>query len=356
VKKLFLFAVYVLPMFASGCTRAIGPHLVVRDRTQYSESISDSWKDQTLLNIVKLRYSDPPTFVNVASIVASYSLVQNASAGGTIQAPSNSTVLGASGSYSNSPTITYTPLTGSKFIKDLMTPLPPESVFFAIQAGVPADSIMFSALTAINGLKNQESTGAGMTPADPEFHQVRALLRKVQVSGAVRMYVRVEPDKRETSLLAFRTRNIPPETLADVLELRRLLHLNADATEFKLVFGPVNSNDNEVAVLTRSILSLMKTMAAQVEVPPEDLAQHLAFPGFEENKDNEDIVRLIRIHGGKAKPVNFFVAVNYHDTWFWIDNGDFPSKEVFSTMMLLFTMADTNPKENPLPIVTIPAH
>jgi hypothetical protein len=237
-----------------------------------------------------------------------------------------------------------------------MIPLPPASVFFAIQSGMNAEPIMYSTLTSINGLKNQEATGTGMTPADPEFHRVRALVRKIQISGAVRTYVKVQPDKQAANILAFRTKDVPPETLADILELRHLLHLNPDATEFNLVFGAAPSSDTEIAVVTRSILGLLKTMAAQVEVPPDDLAQHFAFPGFEQVKNDTSFIQLIRIHSGKSKPSNSFVTVSYSGSYFWIDKGDLQSKEVFSLMMLLFTMADTNPKESPLPIVTIPAH
>src|SRR6187455_233183 len=67
----------------SGC-RSIGPATVARDRFEYSSSISESWKRQTLLNIVKLRYLDPPIFVDVGQIVAGYSLETSFSAGGSL--------------------------------------------------------------------------------------------------------------------------------------------------------------------------------------------------------------------------------------------------------------------------------
>lgn len=354
VTKLVLVSVCGLALLITGCTRALGPRTMVRDRAQYSESLSDSWKDQTLLNIVKLRYMDPPTFVDIGSIVASYSLQQNASVGGTIQSPNGAAVLGASGTYSNSPTITYTPLTGSKFIRSMMVPLPPQSIFFSIESGTPADAILFATLASINGLRNQEATFEGLAPADSDFHRMRQLVRKIQLSGAVRMYVKEDEKKQTTNLLTFRTEQVPPETLADIKELRRLLHLDPNANEFKLVFAPVSSSDTEIAVMTRSVLGLMKIMAAQVEVPDDDLAQHRAYPGFEVGRDQKDLIRLIRIQSSKSKPTNSFVTVSYRGNYFWIDDSDLKSKHMFSLMMMFFTLADPGEREN-LPLITIPA-
>src|SRR5262249_44750495 len=125
------------PVLASllflGC-RSIGPGTVPRDRSDYSSSISESWKRQTLLNIVKLRYLDPPIFVDVGQIVAGYTLETGLTAAGSL--PENASfggdtaTFGGSVRYTDRPTITYTPLTGNKFVKALLTPLPPDSVFF----------------------------------------------------------------------------------------------------------------------------------------------------------------------------------------------------------------------------------
>ena len=58
MKSISAFVVGKLVLLISSCSRAVGPRAMVRDRTQYSASLSDFWKDQTLLNIVKLRYAD----------------------------------------------------------------------------------------------------------------------------------------------------------------------------------------------------------------------------------------------------------------------------------------------------------
>jgi hypothetical protein len=354
--KPLALAVFVLASCSTGCLHPrIGPQSLPRDRGAYSTSLADSWKEETLLNIVKVRYLDPPIFVDVGNIVASYTLAQTASVGGTIQGGGSNGTLGGSVGLSNSPTITYTPLTGNAYIKGLITPISPEVLFSAIQNGMPADSVLFSSFISINGLRNQSVSLSGITPADPGFHRVRALMREIQVSGAVRLYVKENGNKEETRIIALRTEDIPPAIQADIVELRRLLHLNPETTEFVLTSAPLPSNNGEFAVQTRSIIDLIKNMAAQVEVPPEDQSRHRAFPGFETGHDTPGVVPIIRIRSSKQKPNDAFVAVHYRNDWFRIDDDDLASKAVFAQLMELFTMIDTGPRQNQ-PVVTIPAH
>ena len=135
-----------LSMALTGC-HSIGPGSVARDRFDYSSSLGESWKRQTLLNIVKLRYLDPPIFVDVGQIVSGYTLQTGVGVNGTLSSDKavQGDFLSANGQavYTDRPTITYTPLTGNKFIKSLMTPLPPDAVFFTIQSGWPADAVLF---------------------------------------------------------------------------------------------------------------------------------------------------------------------------------------------------------------------
>jgi len=341
-------------LLLSGC-KSIGPATVARDRYHYSSSISESWKRQTLLNIVKLRYLDPPIFVDVGQIVAGYSLETGISVGGQISAPTdNSLALGASGKFIDRPTITYIPLTGNKFVKALMTPLPPEAVFFTIQSGWPADGVLLAAAASINGLKNQETSIAGVTPPDAGFLRVLELLRNLQRSGSVSFRVKQDGEKKQSSILTFRAKEIDETTLGEIRELRQLLQLDPEATEFTLVFGGTPSHDKELAVLTRSLLHIMNTMAAQVEVPADDVAQGRATPGVDPGDEAARSRGLVRILSSKSKPSDAVVAVFYRDQWFWIDDRDIRSKRALAFMLMLFTLADTGEKETP-PLITIPA-
>jgi hypothetical protein len=58
-------------MFLSGCG-GLGPGFLGKDRIDYNVAISESWKEEMMLNLVKLRYGDAPVFLDVASIISQY--------------------------------------------------------------------------------------------------------------------------------------------------------------------------------------------------------------------------------------------------------------------------------------------
>jgi len=357
-RKSFAIALLAATVLGLAGCGSIGPGTVARDRYDYSSSISESWKRQTLLNIVKLRYLDPPIFVDVGQIVAGYSLETGLTAGASFPETStfggDTATVGGSVRFTDRPTVTYVPLTGNQFVKALMTPLPPESVFFMIQSGWPADGVLLAAAASLNGLKNQETSISGVVPPDPQFMRALELLRNIQRSGAISLRVKQDANRQQTSLLTLRGQNVGETTLEEARELRRLLRLDPEAAEFTLVFGGTAAHDKELAVLTRSILQIMTTMAGQAEVPAEDVAEGRATPGLSSADSAAKPRVLLRIQSSRSKPADASVAVRYRNNWFWIDDRDLPSKRAFALMLMLFTLADTGSKE-PLPLSTIPA-
>jgi hypothetical protein len=79
----------------------MGPTTLPRDRFDYAAAISESWKNQMLLNLVKARYSDAPVFLDIASAINSYSIETDVSVAAGFQTPlatiANSLGLGAGG-------------------------------------------------------------------------------------------------------------------------------------------------------------------------------------------------------------------------------------------------------------------
>src|ERR1043166_4139661 len=92
----------------AGCTH-LGPQTVAVDRFDYSAAIADSWKQQTLLNIVKLRYMDLPVFMDVGSVVSGYSIQTGVTVNGTSSSDKavqgDFASIGGSAIYTDRPTI-----------------------------------------------------------------------------------------------------------------------------------------------------------------------------------------------------------------------------------------------------------
>ena len=138
-----LTAAVVLP--GSGC-RSVGPATVTRDRQDYVTAVGDSRNEQLLLNIVKLRYGEAPTFLDVVSVVSGYSLETGVSLNGQFspQALRGDTFIGGgvAGRFTDRPTISYSPMTGQRFARNLLSPVPLDALMFVIQGGTPADFIL----------------------------------------------------------------------------------------------------------------------------------------------------------------------------------------------------------------------
>lgn len=347
----------VLLLSLTGCT-SIGPESVTRDRFDYNTAISDSWKEQTLLNIVKIRYADMPLFVEVASIVSGYTLESSVSLNGMLSSSDaiqrDSLSLGGNGKFIDRPTITYTPITGSQFNRSFMTPIPPGAVLFLMQSGWSAELIFPLTVDSVNGLRSQMLAGANQRSGDPDYYRVIDLMRQIQLSGAIGMRIKKAELAQDATVLIVQKEGLDPEIQAARLELTSLLGLNPDAREINVNYGLIPGADNEIALLTRSMLQIMIQLATKIDVPPEHVAEGRTVPVMDTAESAIGHRKLMNINHSKERPADVFTAVKYRDYWYWIDDGDFRSKRTFAFLMILFSLTETGGKEG-LPLVTIPA-
>jgi len=357
VKHLTLTTAVLVTLLA-GCTN-IGPKTVPRDRFDYNMALADSWKEQTLLNIVKIRYADMPLFVDVASIVSGYSLEGSVNLGGTISSKDayqgDFFAAGAAAKYTDRPTITYAPITGTKFNTSFMTPIPPRAILFLMQSGWPVDMIFPITVDSINGLRSRISAGANERQGDTDYYRLIGLLRKIQESGAVGMRILKGKDQKETTVLFFYRENLSPEVEAALREAGKILGLEPGGREVTVTYGLIPESKREMAMLTYSMLQIMIKLATQIEVPAEHVEDGRTMPSKTSADDSDSgLGRLITIHSGTGHPDDAFTAVRYRDHWYWIDDRDFRSKRTFAFLMILFSLTETGGKEG-LPLVTIPA-
>jgi hypothetical protein len=344
----------------SGCHH-YGPRSILADRIPYNEAIALSWKEQTLLNIVKLRYMDTPFFTEVPQITSGYTIQAGAAATGSISPPVNPAasfaqqlggVLAFQGTYLDRPTISYTPQTGSQFIRNLTMPINPGSVLFLLQSGYPADVVFNLTVDTINGIKNRSLSGGQLRPADPEFTWIVQTLRKAQISGHVGIHVQKEKDRPDSVAFFFQDKNIDPELAKELAEVRKILQVSPDQAEFKVTFGATSSNPNEIAILSRSVIRVLSELSGFVVVPIEHLASGSA-PDLGITED--DPQPPFRVFSSPQKPCDPFVAVCYEGQWFWLEKSDFRSKRTLTYLLVLLALADTGPKEG-LPVITIQAN
>lgn len=167
--------------------------------------------------------------------------------------------------------------------------------------------------------------------------------------------MRIEEDKAKgsTGVMFFRRDDLPNEISEKTAEIRRLLKLSPTANKFSLSYSPVRGSENELAVNSRSMLQIMIAFASYIEIPREHLKDHRAVPALESTGDNERAGKVL-IHSGKEKPDSAFVAIQYRNHWFWIEDSDWRTKRALTAIMYFFTLAESG-GDTKLPLITIPA-
>ena len=340
-----------LLLFA-GCA-GIGPPTIDRDRFDYGAAISESWKRQTLINIVKIRYLDAPVFMDVSSVISQYALEEEIGIGFEWD-DTNLQAIGGRAMYTDRPTISYAPLTGESYARNLLRPIPLSTTLLLIQSGYPIDHVLRICIQGINGLDNRSSSVAAQS-WNPDFYELLSLLRNIQQRDGIRIRTRVI-ENRASTFMNFRE----PETRNQAEELNRiltLLRLNPDDREFRIVHGYIAETDTEIAMVSRSMTQIMSDYGSYVEVPDSDIKEGRVHGADPEESDAENrFPPLIRVNSSVSEPEDAFIAVQYRDHWFFIDDRDIWSKRTFYFLMLMFSFTERSDSAQATPVLTVPTN
>lgn len=135
---------------------------------------------------------------------------------------------------------------------------------------------------------------------------------------------------------------------------RKLLGLDASASEFRVVYGSHQENNTEIAILTRSMLQVLIDVASYISVPASDLAEGRVYNPQRTPEQERMFPPLLDVRHGPSQPDDAFAAIRYRNLWFWIEDRDQKSKTMLNSLLLMFSLTETAPMQA-APLVTIPA-
>lgn len=340
----------VLIALAGGCA-SYGPTTMPNDRLAYTLAVARSLEEQLLLNIVRSRYGEAPTFVDVSQIVAGYEFTREGSISAEAHINNSADSFIAPGvgiSLTEKPTVTYAPLNGESFARTLIAPVPPHLVLLLMQSGWSADAVLNMTVRSINGYRNRLPRMGTSAPADPEFAHIIQLIRQLQDAGAVDFSVHEEKDRKRAIFLTLRVSG-DVEAQVKVSELRKLLGIDQSVGEVPISVGLLVPTDGGITIYTFSLFQMLVAQGKHVEVP--EGAAGFAAPDVSNIAGGHP---TLSIRSGKERPKAAAAAVPYGGYWYWVEREDRESKVTLMALTMLYRLLESGTPGN-LPVLTIPA-
>ncbi len=344
-----------------GCFR-LGPDRLNEDQLGYSRALSAAEKRQTLLNVVRLRYGDAPTFLDATQVISGYQLQRSVTGGFEVfpNAPISTYLTGSGAAQlQESPTFTFQPVTGDRFAQGFLRPLSPVDLLPLAQGGLPIDVLFRLAVQSVGPLQNSTALEQAGGTGSPAFFLLLHDLRRLQIAGLISIRLEqtkiVGPDGKPANgperVFFDIASTADPALVAISEEAHRLLGLPLHSAEGEIVYGRSPRSQGQIALLTRSMLGVLAQLAFQAQVPDDDVARHRTVPTIGEvGMESRPVVI---IHYTKERPSDPFSAVEYQNRWFSIEANDFDSKVAFTIVNILLALAQTS--SSPGTVITIPA-
>jgi len=350
-----LIAACMVGCFLAGCT-VVGPSAIRSGRLAYNGAISETNNQQMLMSVIQNRYEETGSLLAVTSITANVRIKTSTGIqlgfGDSDSYAGHLVPFSAGAAYEENPTISYTPVVGAEYARQVFSPVS-ISVLALMTGALTNPSYVYNALvSSVNGIRNPDFQFSP-TDADPRFSRVVTIM--TTLTQAHRLHWIEEPSQAGSFSIVI-DRYAPTYT-AEVRELLDLLGLPAPTDRSAQVILPaflaLDGRDyGSLGITTRSVGDLVEILSAAINVPEEDLRngvattyQPLGLAG-----------RELRVHHSKTRPEPAAVAVQYRDGWFYIDETDQATKRFFRLMAALWsvTIAESAHKGSAAPVLTVP--
>lgn len=376
-KHLLNFVLIPAISLLMGCV-SVGPQRIDLDRPNYNDVIQDTNYEQALKNIVRLRYVEASSYFQVTSVIASYSIGatvtgQKASSTSELYVPDWFVQPGVA--FSDAPTISYTPITGSHFLSSLESSIDFDYFVLLSRGGdYSTDSLAKLMISKIGPLTNSASAVNLYVNDKPEYqeyyHFVELMGDMIHDGKAISSAVYV--GNRRGILLQFVNKNSP-----EALELKRMVNIPADSEDMvfvsnedpivmkqlgdKLVGEQALHFRNMVRVQTRSINNIMTFLSHGVQVPKSELDAHVTMEVRDENGVPYNWTPLMRnvitIYSSSSRPdltERVLVQTYVNGYWYYIKASDLTSKNTFIWALKLVDLVAAVPVDSKAPGLTLP--
>lgn len=335
-------------------------------RQSYNIAAQNTTNEELLLNLVRLRYSDTPYFLELNNITTQYSFSGKLSGGGKIPGfdSKNPAVIGAEMGWQTQPTIQYSPLEGKDFAIQLMHPLGVRVLQGLLLTGWSIDRVFNLLVQNLADIQNVCS-GSGpiprKAPCYADFKKVIGLLHYFQNEGKLQIGVgytntgsKIEDKPIPNTLQLSFPKNDPKSK-----ELADLLHVKIETKGGDYIVHVVQGYDDkaDVGIITRSLLGCMYYLSLGVEVPQSDLASGVVGKTKTSTGEYFDWATILHdvmtIQSAPYYPEYAYLAIRYRNRWFYIDDRDLASKNTFVLLQQIYNLQARQVEKEP-PILTLP--
>jgi len=411
-------ALSILVSLASGCARNTrGPTLIANSHVPYNKVINQVISEELLLNVVRRRYAEPPQFVTISNIVSNVNTSTSVGIGAQVGKDGNVSGGGSANAgvtFSDNPTITFTPRAGSEISGPLHSTIDVDNIAYLANANYTFDLLLVLLIQDIGSVRGPEpDVGDGFRGGSKESVE---LLRMVQELIArdelvVTEFRRHKPyserayEPREVTTQAqiaatsesnrfysvdggktyqFTGHDLSPglwiapearepggvgERVVELLEvqtdpLRRVWFFEPK----RVVLGTdlrsqsPDEKREDVRTRTRSFYGVLNYLSYCVRVPKDDAktgraASTARYREAVEEGRVYDLAEQFVVHSSKKAPDDAYLSIEHRGKWFYIADTDHVSKRIFGALYDLFNLQVAQSNEGTSgPLLTLPVN